>query len=63
VLRHRVIADAAMRGAAWIEAYPHNAPQAGDAPHFRGPRSMYEARGFLAIEVAQEYTLMRRPVA
>jgi GNAT superfamily N-acetyltransferase len=60
-LLDRVIADAAGRGAAWIEGYPHNAPQKNDASHFRGPRSMYEARGFQPIESHERYTVMRRP--
>jgi len=33
-----------------------------DADHFRGPQSMYEARGFQPIEVPGRYTVMRRPV-
>src|SRR5262245_27418050 len=45
-LLDRVIADASARGAAWIEGYPHNTPDASDASHFRGPRSIYDARGF-----------------
>jgi GNAT superfamily N-acetyltransferase len=61
-LLDRVIADAAARGAAWIEGYPHNEPKANDAAHFRGPRSMYEARSFAPIEVRDRYTVMRRPV-
>jgi hypothetical protein len=36
MLLDRVIADAADRGAQWIEGYPHNVPD-GDAGHFRGP--------------------------
>ena len=59
-LLDRVIPDASARGALWIEAYPHNEPQANDAGHFRGPRSMYEARGFRPIEVLERYTVMRR---
>jgi len=35
-LLDRVIADAAARGASWIEAYPHNRPDQSDAAHFRG---------------------------
>ena len=62
-LLDHVIADAPARGAAWIEGYPHNAPQADDAAHFRGPRSMYDARGFEAIERLERYTVMRRAVA
>ena len=45
-LLDRVIADASARGAVWIEAYPRNNPDESDAAHFRGPRSMYDARGF-----------------
>ena len=61
VLLDRVIADASARGASWIEGYPHNAPEAGDARHFRGPRSMYDAREFEAIEVREHDTVVRRP--
>jgi GNAT superfamily N-acetyltransferase len=59
-LLDRVIADAAARGAAWIEAYPHNNPETSDARHFRGPRSMYDARGFHPIEVREHDTVVRR---
>ena len=59
-LLDRTIADASARGAAWIEGYPHNKPEASDAGHFRGPRSMYGARGFQPIEVREHYTVMRR---
>ena len=61
-LLDRVIADASTRGASWIEAYPHNEPQQSDAGHFRGPRSIYEERGFQPIEVREHYTVMRRRV-
>jgi GNAT superfamily N-acetyltransferase len=61
-LLDRVIADAAARGASWIEGYPHNAPKPTDAAHFRGKRSMYEQRGFQQIEVLERYTVMRRSV-
>jgi GNAT superfamily N-acetyltransferase len=59
-LLDRVIADALDRGAAWIEGYPRNQPEAGDAGHFRGPRSMYDARGFQPIQVRERDTVMRR---
>jgi GNAT superfamily N-acetyltransferase len=59
-LLDRVIADAFARGASWIEGYPHNAPDPGDAGHFRGPRSMYDARGFEPIEVREHDTVVRR---
>lgn len=60
-LLDRVIADATDRGAAWIEAYPHNQPEANDAGHYRGLTTMFEARGFRPVEVRDRYTLMRRP--
>jgi len=59
-LLDRVIADASARGASWIEGYPHNAPEDSDARHFRGPRSMYDARGFEPITVREHDTVMRR---
>lgn len=59
-LLDRVIADAASRGAAWIEAYPHNDPRDDDAGRFRGPRSMYDARGFESIIARDRDTLVRR---
>jgi GNAT superfamily N-acetyltransferase len=61
-LLDRVIADASARGASCIEGYPRNEPKDGDAGHFRGPRSMYEARGFQPIEVREDYTVMRRRI-
>lgn len=61
-LLDRVIAEARARGAAWIEAYPINQPDDNDAGHFRGPRAMYEARGFQPIQVRERDTVMRRAV-
>jgi GNAT superfamily N-acetyltransferase len=58
-LLDRVIADASARGAAWIEAYPDNKPAESDAGHFRGPRSMYDARGFEPIQVRERDTVVR----
>jgi GNAT superfamily N-acetyltransferase len=60
VLLDRVIADAFARGAAWIEGYPRNKPEESDAAHFRGPRSMYDARGFEPIKVREHDTVVRR---
>jgi len=60
VLLDRVIADAPARGAAWIEGYPHNEPKPDDASHFRGARSMYDARGFQPVEVRDNDTVVRR---
>lgn len=59
-LLDRVILDAPTRGATWIEGYPHDRPEEGDAGHFRGTRSMYEARGFRPVEGRQRSTVMRR---
>ncbi len=61
-LLDRAILDAAARGASWIEGYPHNKPDGGDAAHFRGSRSMFEERGFQPVEVHDRYTVMRRAV-
>ena len=61
-LLDHVVAEAPGRGAQWIEGYPHNAPREGDAGHFRGPRSLYEARGFMPVEVRERFAVMRRPV-
>jgi GNAT superfamily N-acetyltransferase len=57
-----VIAEASARGASWIEGYPHNTPEDSEGRHFRGPRSMYDARGFEPIEVRERDTVMRLPV-
>lgn len=61
-LLDRVIADASARGAAWIEGYPRHDPGEGDAGRFRGPRSMYDRRGFQPIEAREHDTVVRRPV-
>lgn len=58
-LLDRVIADAPARGASWIEGYPHNKPEESDAGHFRGPRSMYDARGFEPTKVRERDTVVR----
>jgi hypothetical protein len=58
-LLDRVIADASGRGATWIEAYPLNKPEQSDAGHFRGPRSMYDARGFEPIKVREHDTVLQ----
>lgn len=61
-LLDRVISDAEARGARWIEGYPIDQPEEDDAGHFRGPRSLYEARGFEPVETRERDTVMRRPV-
>jgi GNAT superfamily N-acetyltransferase len=59
-LLDRVLADAADRGAAWVEAYPFNEPAEDDAGSFRGPRSMYDERGFEPIRTTDRHTVVRR---
>ena len=61
-LLDRVIADAADRGARWVEGYPYNDPQDDDAGHYRGPRQIYVARGFETVEQREHDTVMRRAV-
>jgi len=63
MLLDRVIADAADRGTRWVEAYPYNDPKGDDPSHYRGPRQIYEARGFEAVEERENYTVMRRAAA
>ncbi len=62
MLLDRVISDAADRRARWLEAYPRNDPEEGDPGHFRGPRHLYDDRGFQAVEERERDTVMRRPV-
>lgn len=62
-LLDRVLADAAERGAAWVEGYPMNDPEGTDAGHFRGPANLYAARGFTEVERHDRYTVVRRPVS
>jgi GNAT superfamily N-acetyltransferase len=59
-LLDRVIADASRRGAGWVEGYPRTEPQNTDAGHFRGPRSIYESRGFETVERRDRDQVMRR---
>lgn len=62
-LLDRVITDAPGRDARWIEAYPLNAPGNAEVGSFRGPRSLYEARGFDVVRVRQRDTVVRRAAA
>jgi GNAT superfamily N-acetyltransferase len=59
-LLDRVLADAAGRGASFVEAYPFVATRDDNDANFRGSRSLYEARGFDAVEERERYTVMRR---
>lgn len=60
MLLDRVIADAAGRGAKWIEGYPRDTPEGTDAGYFRGPRQLYDTRGFEPVERREHDTVMRR---
>lgn len=62
-LLDHVIADAADRGASWVEAYPRNEPDGSEGARFRGPRAMYDNRGFEPIQVREKDTVVRLPVA
>lgn len=60
-LLDRVIEDAPARGVAWTEAYPFTgAVQAVGDKDFRGPRSLYDERGFEVVEERERYVVMRR---
>lgn len=58
-LLDRVIEDASARGADWVEAYPLDCPEGSDAGRYRGPREMYEARGFGPVASRDHATVMR----
>jgi GNAT superfamily N-acetyltransferase len=60
-LLDRLIADAPARGAKWIEAYPFTNPREGGAAvNFRGPRSLYDERGFEQASERELHWVMRR---
>lgn len=60
LLLDRVLADAPSRGVTWVEGYPFVSAPGDGGSDFRGPRSLYEARGFEAVEARERYTVMRR---
>lgn len=62
MLLDRVIADAPGRGAQWVEGYPYDDPDEGDPGHFRGPRHMYDERGFEPVEDRAKDTVVRLAV-
>lgn len=57
-LLERVVADAAERGAAAVEAYPFG-PDVGEVT-FRGRRPMFEAAGFTEVEIRSRDAVLRR---
>jgi GNAT superfamily N-acetyltransferase len=62
LLLDRVIADASERHVAWVEAYPFVATHVDNDANFRGSRSLYDARGFEAVDERERYTVVRLPV-
>jgi GNAT superfamily N-acetyltransferase len=61
-LLDRVLADAPGRGARWVEAYPFKDEKEGDAAHFRGPRALFESRGFVPVVERERDVIVRRGV-
>ena len=61
-LLDRIIADAPGRGAKWVEAYPFTEDSGDDAGKFRGPRSLYDERGFTEVKVRQRDAVVRKAV-
>lgn len=61
-LLDRAIADAAERGAEWVEAYPFHTRADESAPDFRGPRPLYDERGFTEVAVRERDSVVRRAV-
>lgn len=61
-LLDRVIADAPSRGAGYIEAYPLTDVGDDDAGNFRGPRNIFEERGFEEVERRERDAVLRRSV-
>jgi GNAT superfamily N-acetyltransferase len=61
-LLDRVLADAPARGAAWVEAYPFTEDLEDDAGGFRGPRSLYDQRGFQPVRTRARDTVVRRAI-
>ncbi|HEU4318473.1 MAG TPA: GNAT family N-acetyltransferase [Acidimicrobiia bacterium] len=60
LLLDRVISDAPGRGASSIEAYPISDPERAEESHyFRGPKAMYESRGFDEVELRKHISVMR----
>jgi GNAT superfamily N-acetyltransferase len=61
-LLERVVADAAARDAAAVEAYPFN-DEVPSGSGFRGSRAMYDAAGFTEVRIRTRDTVVHRPVA
>jgi GNAT superfamily N-acetyltransferase len=62
-LLDRVLADAADRGATAVEAYPFAEGRTEADADFRGPRSLYDERGFELVEERDRYAVVRKRVS
>jgi len=47
----------------WVEGYPFHTGPADGGANFRGPRSLYDERGFEAVEERERYAVMRKAVS
>lgn len=63
-LLDRVLDGASDRGAGWVEAYPfkEGVARPDDAGGFRGPRSMYDERGFEQVAERERDFVVRKKV-
>lgn len=61
-LLDRVVADARARGISHVEGYPVDSDDRSDAAQFRGPRELFDDRGFHPVETNDHYTVVRREV-
>ena len=61
-LLDHVLTDVAARDARWVEAYPFNPDRGNDNPDFRGPRRLYDERGFTEVKIRARDTVVRRAV-
>jgi GNAT superfamily N-acetyltransferase len=62
-LLERVLADAAGRGADWVEAYPPAEERDEGPSGFLGRRALYERHGFTPVRPeGTRQTVLRRPV-
>ncbi len=62
MLLNSVVAEAAGRGADWVEGYPRNDPGDSDGGLFRGPRGMFDGRGFTPVKARERDTVVRLKV-
>lgn len=61
-LLRRVLDDAPVRGAEWVEAYPRNQVESADANNHHGLRSWFTAHGFTVVTENERDCVMRRRI-